>query len=173
MLKTARGGFMEKKQLSAQTVANYFLSMAQKAGREVTNKKLQKLIYYAQAWSLALDNFPLFKEEIEAWIHGPVVPNIYRRYKKYGYGFIKDPGSDLHPDLAAHKSLLDEIWAVYGIYDAEYLELLSHSEDPWIFARHTLDGDEMSSAPISQEIMRSYYTSLLAKIKARNALSRK
>ena len=55
-------------------VANWFLSKG-----SVTHKKLQKLCYYSQAWHCALyDGTPLFAERIEAWVHGPVIPELYR-----------------------------------------------------------------------------------------------
>ena len=43
--------------------------------------KLQKLVYYSQAWSLVWDGTPLFEEEIQAWIGGPVCPDLYSKHR--------------------------------------------------------------------------------------------
>lgn len=158
-----------EKTLAISAAANYFLFLADYSERKLTNKKLQKLLYYAQAWTLALKNAPLFKEPVEAWIHGPAIPAIYRRYKKYGFGPIPEKGSDKIP--SEHKQMLDEIWMIYGKYDAEYLELLTHSEEPWIRARHGLDVDESSNVLISHESMQEFYASLWRKVEAKNAAS--
>ena len=64
-------------------VAQWFL-----AKEPMTHKKLQKLCYYAQAWHLALLNEPLFNENVEAWIHGPVIPALYAKYADYGWSDI-------------------------------------------------------------------------------------
>ncbi len=66
-------------------VANYFLSLVNEdQGEGITNMKMQKLVYYAQGFSLAMLNKPLFEEPIEAWQYGPVVPTLYHAFKKYG-----------------------------------------------------------------------------------------
>ena len=65
--------------LTAAQVADYFLSLVDEdAGDSMTNLRLQKLLFYAQAWHLALTNRPLFEEDFEAWVHGPVIPSFYR-----------------------------------------------------------------------------------------------
>lgn len=154
---------MKTVKISALIVANYFLFAGEKAKRKLTNKKLQKLLYYAQAWSLVLKHQPIFKEPIEAWIHGPVVSVVYQRYKKFGFGLINDSGNENIDSLHEFKSVLDEVWRVYGKYDAEYLEMLTHSEDPWILARSDLDAKKASKAVIDLEFMKKFYTSLFGK----------
>ena len=141
-------------------LAQYLIMLAENAKRPLTNKKLQKLLYYAQAWSLVLRNKPLFDEPIEAWIHGPVVPSVYRRYKEFGFGFIKEKNISSNLPCDEIKELLDEVWQIYGKYDADYLEALSHSESPWIQARSTLDAETNSSAIISHESMIAFYSRL-------------
>ncbi len=55
----------------------------------MTPKKLQKLCYYAVAWGYALLNRRIFNDdEFQAWIHGPVSPTLYHKYKKYGWNLI-------------------------------------------------------------------------------------
>jgi uncharacterized phage-associated protein len=145
-------------------IARYFIQLGEKAGRKITNKKLQKLLYYAQAWSLVLDGKLMFKEDLEAWIHGPVVPKVYHHYKKFGFGPISDDSKIESTAVAPHQKILDEVWKVYGRYDSDYLELLTHSEDPWMFARNELDANKASQAVISTDLMLSFYSSMLQRL---------
>ena len=64
-------------------VANFFINLANETGSYISNLKLQKLVYYAQAWYLALYNDSLFPEDFQAWIHGPVIPVLYAKYKVF------------------------------------------------------------------------------------------
>jgi uncharacterized phage-associated protein len=66
-------------------VANYFIWLANETGSFLSNLKLQKLVYYAQAWHLALEESPLFEEDFEAWIHGPVLPTLYQKYESFSW----------------------------------------------------------------------------------------
>ncbi|MGR5987198.1 Panacea domain-containing protein [Bacillus sanguinis] len=73
--------------VDARMVAQYFLSRSTpNTDRSITHLKLQKLAYYAQAWHLALNGIdqPLFKDKIEAWVHGPVCPSLYSVFKGAG-----------------------------------------------------------------------------------------
>jgi uncharacterized phage-associated protein len=104
--------------LSCDDAAKYFLAqVSEDAGDLISNLKLQKLLYYAQGFHLALYDEPLFPEAIEAWTHGPVVPDLYRHYKKYGAGAIPCP-EDIEFSIYDEetKSLLDaftlRVWAV-------------------------------------------------------------
>ena len=68
----------------AINVAKYFLLKSNpEIGDTISNLKLQKLLYLAQGFFLAIYGEPLFPEHIEAWTHGPVVPEIYRRFKRF------------------------------------------------------------------------------------------
>lgn len=119
--------------LSAIEVAQYFLALAsQEDGELVSNMKLQKLVYYAQGFSLALHDEPLFPEEIRAWTHGPVTPVVYQEYKAYGNRAIDPPeGFDCAAYNADDQALLDDVYAVYGQYSALGLRSLTHNEPPW------------------------------------------
>ncbi|MBI5345580.1 MAG: DUF4065 domain-containing protein [Chlamydiae bacterium] len=98
--------------MHSQTVldlARYFVHLGEKSKRPLTNKKLQKLLYYAQAWSLVLRKKPIFDEPIEAWPHGPVVSKVYHHYKKFGFETIQEKNefeSSLPKDIKKH---LDEV----------------------------------------------------------------
>lgn len=118
----------------ARDIANYFLSMADEdAGEAITNLKVQKLLYYAQGFHLALFGEPLFGEPIEAWLHGPVVPDVYHEFKAHGAGSIPAPGEDfdyeaIDPEI---RQLLDDIYATYGQFSAWKLRDMTHEEPPW------------------------------------------
>ena len=146
---------------TALMIAKYFIWKANKEGVKLTNKKLQKLIYYAQAWNMVFKNKPLFDDKIEAWIHGPAVFSIYQEYKKYGFSTINEKVKDIEVVDIPSKDVLDKVWNTYKGYDAKYLEILTHSETPWQKARAHLDVNESSKAIISLEDMKKYYSALL------------
>ncbi|MBI2024961.1 MAG: SocA family protein [Candidatus Harrisonbacteria bacterium] len=147
-----------KKQVNALVVAQYFLKRAQDEGEKITNKKLQKLVYYAQVWSLVINKERLFRESIEAWVHGPAIPSLYRRFKGFESNPITTDLSDIDFSFSKKQSeLLDDVWEVYGKYDAEYLEALTHSELPWREAREGLTAAEPSSRKIDLNKAREYY----------------
>lgn len=119
--------------LNCFAVANYFLAQIDEDdGDLMSNLKLQKLMYYAQGLHLALHDKPLFPEKLMAWQHGPVVPELYHVFKKYGTGPLPKP-QDL--DFSIYddetRSLLDEVYAVYGQFSAWKLANMTHEEEPW------------------------------------------
>lgn len=118
---------------TAAQVAGYFLSLTDEdAGDTISNLKLQKLLYYAQGFSLALENRPLFDEPLVAWTHGPVVVEVYHAYKGHGSGAIPLPrGLDLRSFDKTTRELLNEVYHVYGQYAAWKLRGMTHEEPPW------------------------------------------
>ncbi|KXU99490.1 hypothetical protein AD929_15640 [Gluconobacter potus] len=122
--------------LTAKQVAEYFLTKADpEVGDEISNLKLQKLCYYAQGFSLALYDRPLFSGEIQAWMHGPVIPEIYHCYKENGSKGISAPeGLDFSSYDEDTRELLDEVFDVYGQFSAWKLRNMTHEEAPWIDA---------------------------------------
>ena len=151
-----------KKILKAQDVGRYFLYLAAKEKEPITNKKLQKLVYYAQAWSLVLNNKRLFKDPIEAWVHGPAVRNLYVQYKRFGFAPIQEEVATDEINIPEKtKEFLDSVWKAYGRLDAGYLEMLTHSEKPWQKAREGLQSCESSRNEISLITMKKYYSKRL------------
>lgn len=156
--------------VNAEDVAEYFIYLSLKdKSKGISNKKLQKLVYYAQAWSLALIGKPLFSEKFEAWIHGPAIPSLYRKFKQFGFKPVESQKPNFNPSTLPHTDILDEVWRVYGKYDANYLEILTHQEEPWITAREALEFDLSSSNEISLELMKNYYSQKLKKASDKNA----
>lgn len=151
---------VKKDLCSVEDVARFFIWKANQEGKPITNKKLQKLLYYAQAWHVTLSepSEPLFKDEIEAWVHGPAVRRIYLHYKKFGFAPITIEVSEAEVKELKDHGLLNDIWKVYGKYDAEYLEQLTHEEEPWQKARQGLEVNESSDNAISLESMKDYYS---------------
>ena len=150
---------------SAFDIANYFISKVDgEAGEVITPLKLQKLLYYAQAWSLAFHEKPIFREKIEAWKHGPVVPDVYHHYKKYRYEPIPLETSLVVQFSPEENAVLEEVWAVYGELGAKALEKLTHAEYPWKKARQGYEEDEKSNELISLDYMRDYYIMFVEEI---------
>ncbi len=145
---------------TANQVADYILCRVHEWEDLITNLKLQKLVYYAQAWFLALYDQPLFDDRLEAWVHGPVQPALYQRFKKYSWGPITEevPCPDYTEDIKSH---LEEILDIYGDLTAHHLERLVHQEDPWRKARGGLPPDAFCTDPLRHEDMKIFYRSLL------------
>ena len=122
--------------LSCHDVAKYFLSLADEdAGDLISNLKLQKLVYYAQGFHLALYDEPLFEEKIEAWTHGPVAPELYHTYKDYGANAIPRPTDMDFSIYDQHtREFLDEVYQVHGQFSAWKLRNMTHDEPPWKIA---------------------------------------
>jgi len=118
--------------------------------------KLQKLLYLAQGYSYAFHDRPLFKEELEGWVHGPVVRNIYDLFKSYQYNFI-DINFEIEDIDEEAKEVLQYVIDNFAKYDAKYLEQLSHEQEPWILSRQGLDPDERSDKTISKESIANYF----------------
>jgi uncharacterized phage-associated protein len=151
-----------KKELySATNVAKYFIYLSSQAfvgdnkEREgITNLKLQKILYFAQAYYLAKFDKPLFNNTIEAWEYGPVVPDVYRKFKDYGGNPIiseKDESSLSEKD----KGILKEVWETFGGYSASRLVDISHAHTPWKDAYASKD------KTISNKSLGEYYRPLL------------
>jgi uncharacterized phage-associated protein len=119
--------------LTCHNVAEYLLSQVDDdAGDLISNLKLQKLVYYSQGFSLALNDEPIFAEDIEAWMHGPVVPDLYHAYKGHGSGAIPRPQDvDFEIYSTDMRDLLDEVYTVYGQFSAWKLRSMTHDEPPW------------------------------------------
>ena len=148
--------------LAALSVANWMLVFSRKHGDSITNMKLQKLLYYAQAWHLAEMDSPLFEENLEAWIYGPVVMSVYREFKRFRATPIDAAGiKDVSCDDGLRK-FLEEIMRVFGGYSSYQLELMTHAEDPWRKARGDLSPTAASRNVIAHSDMKEYYRALTA-----------
>jgi uncharacterized phage-associated protein len=126
----------------------------------MTAMKLEKLVYYSQAWALVWDERPLFPERIEAWANGPVCPTLYQLHRGR---FTVNPG-----DIPGDPELLDNddretvraVLDFYGKKPPQWLSDLTHSESPWRDARDGLADGERGGAVITLDAMAEYYGSL-------------
>lgn len=146
--------------IAAAEVAKYFLSKAEEdVGDGITNLKLQKLVFYAQAYHLAMYREPLFRERIEAWEHGPVVPSVYHEYKRFGYGNIPQP-TDLDPKAfdTNTSEFLDDVYNVFGQYSAWKLRNMTHEERPWAEAYREGERNREISHASMEEFYKQYVT---------------
>jgi len=155
---------MHKIKVDAQKIANFFVRFSNEHGDNLTNLKLQKLLYFAQAWYLVFYKHPLFDNEIQAWVHGPVIPEIYSRFKKYGWSPIIEEISK--PDLSENiKKHLIKVFNYYGRYSAYELESITYGAEPWKNARDNLPPDASSENIISHQDMQDYYNRLYQEFK--------
>lgn len=145
---------------SASDVADYIIRWSQDRGEPITNLKLQKLVYYAQAWHLALKKRELFEGDFEAWVHGPVNYPLYQRFKGLRWKPIvgRPPEPPLSDSAIKH---IDNVLEVYGADSAYDLERMTHKERPWREARGNLPPDKESRNVIPAKAMRDYYRARL------------
>lgn len=153
-------GFIDYEEL-----AEYIIADCNSKGISITNKKLQKLMFYCQAWSLALDDKRLVDNEFEAWVHGAVLRPLYSKYAKHGY-------TNIEMDFATNEKkkatfLIDypnkkviriqQVLETYAKYSADELEDINHSEYPWLKTREGLAANENSNRPITDSLIMEYY----------------
>jgi uncharacterized phage-associated protein len=168
----------------ASAIANEFIRLAKKSNRPLSPMKVQKLVYFAHGWYLALTGEPLINEPVEAWKFGPVIPSLYHILKPYGSTDIAEPLTDdpfhvfvddevheysiddgYNPDENAHaKKIVKRIWDVYGGFNAVQLSNLTHNEDaPW---SQTLDKDKKHTV-IDQDLIKQYFSRVLQRNRER------
>lgn len=126
---------------------------------EMTTMKLQKLVYYCQAWSLVWDSEPLFKESIEAWANGPIVRELYKEHK----GEFKIASlAKGNPEILAkdQRQTVEAVLDFYGDKTPHYLSNLTHAEDPWRNAREGLAPGQRGHRQITHDAMAEYYEGL-------------
>lgn len=141
----------------AVDVAAYVLS---KCG-PITAMKLQKLVYYSQAWHLAWEEALLFDEPIEAWANGPVVRSLFEQHRGFFEVRPEEISGDAHALATNEAESVDAVLRYYCDYSPAQLSELTHSEMPWQRAREGLAPGERGDAVISVEDMLEYYSSLL------------
>ncbi len=140
---------------SVHDVSKYIL----KKNGPMTTWKLQKLVYYCQAWSLVWDEAPLFQARIEAWANGPVAPELYR-FHKGNFRVSSWPRGKIGNLTKDEKETIDAVLAYYGDKSSQWLKDLTHLEAPWKDARKGVPPGARSMNTISHASMFEYYDSL-------------
>lgn len=142
-------------------VAQYIVDWFAQKHQHVTTIKLQKLVYYAQAWSLVWDDSPLFDEDFQAWVNGPVVRSLFDDTKGYYYCPTTIVGANSSKLNANQRDTLNKVLEYYGDLTSSELVQLSHSEAPWKYARGDLAPLAPSSSIISKVSIANYYSGLI------------
>ena len=141
-------------------VAQYVL---RRMGR-LSTMKLQKLVYFAQAWSLVWDDppeAPLFHETIQAWAMGPVAPALFEAHRGlFSIDAQQLARGDCSVLTANQEDTIDRVLDFYGKRSAQWLSDLVHSEEPWIAACRGIPEGERGNAEITHDSMRNYYEAL-------------
>ncbi|MGW0248346.1 Panacea domain-containing protein [Nocardia goodfellowii] len=121
--------------------------------------KLEKLIYFAQAWHLTWDGRPLFNDKFEAWQDGPVQPTVYRvnKYERTSPWSTQLPGADPDALSGATKAIVDAVLEYYACLAKPTLVELSH-ELPWLRARGEIQADARCTAELSEVDIKRWYT---------------
>jgi uncharacterized phage-associated protein len=140
---------------SVHDVAAYILS---KLGR-MSAMKLQKIVYYAQAWHLVWADEPLFPEHIEAWANGPVVYELFDAHRGR-FSVDQWPLGDADDLTPAERGTIDAVIETYGHLDGRKLSHLTHNEDPWRNAREGLSPTARSTEEITPAAMQEYYSAV-------------
>jgi len=138
-------------------VARYIL---EKQG-EISAMKLQKLLYYCQAWSMVWDERTLFDTDFEAWANGPVLPSVYEihRGKFLVDSTLFETGDTSKLDEDAEDTV-NQVLKVYGKKTAQWLSNLTHDEAPWKETRGDLSPMDRSNEVIEKGRIHEYYSGL-------------
>ncbi len=127
----------------------------------LTNLRLQKLLYHAQAWSLAMRDKPLFDDRIEAWSSGPIVPSVFDRFKGLWRRAIlpddveEERVVELEPEDV---DFVGSVWQSYKGFAPSALREMTREEDPWLQARGNLGPIEGCDKEITHESMRDFFS---------------
>jgi uncharacterized phage-associated protein len=156
----------------AKAVANEFIELA--GGRDLSPMKLQKLVYFAHGWYLAITDRALIQENVEAWQFGPVIPELYQEFKRYGSGDVSKPSVERgdgcyyvprvanlqdDPDADRAMEVIRSVWDHYGKYSAIKLSNATHmAGTPW---SHCYSPMNLSAAVIPNEEIADYFRCLL------------
>jgi len=121
--------------------------------------KLQKLVYYAQAWSLVWDEKPLFENRIEAWANGPVVRDLYELHRGQ-FTVAELAKGDSNALSGTEQETVDNVLQFYGDKPSQWLSDLTHQENPWREARTGIPHGEYGDREITPAALAEYYGSL-------------
>lgn len=153
--------------------ANEFIRLAREDGRTLTQMQLQKLVYIAHGWRLALTDEPLTTDEVQAWDFGPVYPELYEVLKKYGRAAVTDYVKDMQSFWVelwnsgssdeikinldtVDKQIIERVFDQYGSFPAYQLSAITHETGtPW-----SQTYERSRSRPISDETIKAHFKKL-------------
>ncbi len=167
-------------------VANFFIERAnQGSGQGVDPLKLQKLLYYAHGWHLAIAGLPLLDEPIEAWTYGPVVPTVYHEFKAYGrepidlagycYDYVTDDRTKplVPTEDGDTLDLLERIWKAYGAFSGTQLSAMTHAPNsPWAKTRERGRAQgQLNGVDIPNEDIKAHFVEMALKTRRSSPLA--
>jgi uncharacterized phage-associated protein len=145
---------------------DYIIVKLKTGGLSLSVLKLQKLLYYVQAWSLALRHRRLFEGRFQAWVHGPVSREIYDRFLATKSLYSDVNADDVRPDFdldaldPEERTHIDTVLDVYAKFHGSQLEDLTHNEEPWIEARKGYRPSERCENEINESTMERFYAQI-------------
>jgi uncharacterized phage-associated protein len=143
-------------------VATHLLNLVDRdSGEAITHLKLQKLVYYCQAWYLANFDTPLFEEDFQAWAHGPVARSVYDRFKGNQWAALEASGKSRLP--SEYHDFVAAVYDEYGQFGAKKLEKMTHEEAPWRDVRGSLPPEARCEDIIPKIEIRNFYAKILGK----------
>ncbi len=154
-----------------RTISNYFLLLANEDGVTITPMKLQKLVYFAHGYFLAVTDNPLINDEVQAWQFGPVIPSLYHHIKHYGRnpitGYLRSnlDTTQVLPESSVIRTFLRKIWEVYGGLSAIQLSKMTHEPDtPWAQTckKHSGNGNIGWNIVIPDKLIKEHFDKQLS-----------
>jgi uncharacterized phage-associated protein len=153
--------------MTIDDAADYIILRLVSGGEHINLLKLQKLVYYAQAWNMAIRGKPLFDGKFQAWVHGPVSRKLYDRFSESKSLYSPVSESDLQtgfdpnrisPEDRAH---IDAVMEVYAPFSGSQLEEMTHQELPWQSARRGFEPSQRCEIEIDELLVSQYYSQRL------------
>ena len=151
---------------NAKEVANYFINKAKKSGSFLTPMQVQKLVYIAHGYNLAIADKPLISDEIQAWEFGPVIPSLFYDLKQYSSSSVVDYIRDYQTSKIIkgdftndQKGTMDGVWDEYGHLEAFQLSWLTHRPDtPWDKTWNQQGGSVSRNTIIPNSLIKKHYS---------------
>ena len=156
----------------ALAVANFFLDRGAEFGVSVDPLKLQKLVYFAHGWHLAVTGRPLFWQTVLAWPYGPVIRDVYHEFKNYGRNAIDGRATVFDSETEElvpvgtnfgpiTQTVLNRVWDAYKDHSGLQMSAMAHREGtPWHQTVGHLQPAEIRDVPIPNELIRQHYLKL-------------
>ena len=148
---------------SATTIANFFIQKGIEESKPVDQMKVQKLVYFAHGWYLAITNEPLLNEPVEAWRFGPVIPSLYHSLKHSGNQAItcaikEQEATTLNESDSELFSYLTGIWKLYSPFSGIQLSNMTHEEEtPWTKIAREFSDQIPADKVIDNESIKQYF----------------
>lgn len=142
---------------------DYVIAKTTADGGELNLLKLHKLVYYCYAWFLVFAGRPLFAGRFEAWVHGPASRELYKRFvnTKYMYSAVTErditPGFTVDRLTGDERAQIDAVLEVYAGMSGTQLEILTHTEEPWLRARGGIPAHVSCRTELDDRVIREYY----------------